>query len=74
MRTDVLGLQPGRVVGGRQYKGCCADSEVGWQGKLDKNIGYRGVQGGTGKNWMTKTLSVVKEAAQELGVRTTQPL
>ena len=55
MRTDALGQQPGKVVGGQQHKGYCVGDEEGQLGRLNGILGYQGIQGGRGSSWMMRT-------------------
>ena len=54
IRTDVLGLQPGRAAGGWRCKGYCIGGEEGQQGKLNKNVGCQGIQDERGRSWMMR--------------------
>ena len=56
IRTDVVGLQLGKVAEGWQRREHFAGDEVKWQGRHGGNIGYPDVQGGMGKNLMMTTL------------------
>ena len=76
MLTDILGLQPRRAVEGQQHREYSIVDEGGHREKLDGTAGSWVVWGEKGRSWKTRTwmwMTVVKEAAQECHIHTTQP-